>query len=112
METLVSQVRILLGLFLLAAGAAGASVPEPCRSAQFTIDGEPIGTGATTSRTIEIGTLAGLGDVCPPTASVKRRTTKRGVTQVRARWLSCPGLAGPVRLRARVVDGCTRVVGR
>jgi alpha-L-fucosidase len=90
------------------AGARSA----PCRSAEFTIVGEPVGRGATTSPTIEVGTLAGLGDVCPLVAPKKRRASRTGVTQVRARWETCQGLIGPVRLRARVVDGCTKLVGR
>jgi alpha-L-fucosidase len=85
--------------------------PAPCRSAEFTIVGDPVGRGPTTSPTIEVGALAGLGDVCPLVAPKKRRATRPGVTQVRARWETCPGFVGPVRLRARVVDGCTQLVG-
>src|SRR5262245_28043748 len=88
---------------------AQASPAAPCRSAQFTIAGPPVGTGPTTSQTIEVGTLVGLGDVCPLTPPRKRRATKAGITRIRARWESCAGFDGPVRLRAKVVDGCTAV---
>jgi alpha-L-fucosidase len=40
------------------------------------------------------------------------RITRRGVTRVRQRWKACVGLRGAVRLKAKVVDGCTRVIGR
>ena len=103
--------QLLLALLIVATAGAAAR-REACRSAQFTVAGDPIGSGATTSPTVEVGTLVGLGDVCPLIAPTKRRVTKSGVTQVRARWESCPGLAGPVRLRARVIDGCTKAVGR
>jgi alpha-L-fucosidase len=97
----------------LGGGAARAASPRtPCRSAQYSIAGDPLGAGATTSATVEVGALIGLGNVCPLVAPATRRVSKRGVTRVRARWQTCPGLGGPVRFRARVVDGCTRVVGR
>ena len=85
--------------------------PEPCRSAEFTVE-RALGAGPLTSPTVEVGALVGLGDVCPLVAPTARRTAKNGVTTVRARWESCPGLVGPVRLRVRVTDGCTKVVGR
>ena len=86
--------------------------PEPCRSAQFTIGGAPVGAGTMTSDTIEVGALVGLGDACPLIEPRKRRAGKSGVTRIRARWESCPGFTGPVRLRATVVDQCTKVVGK
>jgi alpha-L-fucosidase len=103
---------VLVLALALAASADAATRVEPCRSAQYTLDGTPLGAGAMTTPTVEIGTLVGLGDLCPLVTPVQRRTTKRGVTTVRARWDACPGFAGRVRLRARVVDGCSRVVGR
>jgi len=103
--------RVGLAVVLALATPSTAARPAPCRSARFTIAGEPIGSGVT-SPTVEVGPLVGLGDVCPLIAPKKRRVTKAGVTQVRARWDSCPGLAGRVRLRARVIDGCTKVVGK
>src|SRR5512144_2510952 len=99
---------------LLAAGAvadaAGAPRPPACRSAQYTVDGDAIGTGAVRSPTLEVGTLVGIGDACPLIPPAKVRVTKRGVTQVRAKWDACPGFTGSVRLRARVGDECTSVV--
>ena len=105
---LLSLVSIGLAL---AATPAAARPGTPCRSAQFAVDGAPIGVGPVTSRTIELGPLAGLGDACPLTAVRKRRATRDGVTRIRARWDACPGFAGPVRLRARIASDCTAVVG-
>ena len=92
----------LAGACLL--GLAPARGAEPCRSAQFTIDGAPVGRAPSTSQTVEIGSLVGLGDVCPLTEPRKRRVMKNGVNRVRARWDSCPGFDGPVHLLARVSD--------
>jgi alpha-L-fucosidase len=108
---MIRSLTILL-LAAVAADAARAPRPPACRSAQYTVAGDPIGAGARASATIEVGTLVGLGDVCPLTAPAKVRVSRKGVTQVRARWDSCPGFTGPVRVRARVVDECTSVVAR
>src|SRR5262245_37307990 len=103
---------LVVGLLVAAtiADAARAPPPPACRSAQYTVDGDPIGTGAVTSPTIEVGTLVGIGDSCPLVAPAKVRVTKKGETQVRAKWDACPGFTGPVRMRARVTDECTAVV--
>jgi alpha-L-fucosidase len=94
----------------VAVEVSSAYAADPCQSAQFTIDGMPVGT-ATTSQTIEIGSLVGLGDACPLTAPRLRRVMKNGVNRIHARWDSCPGFDGPVRLRAKVSADCTTVVG-
>ena len=105
---------IALAVAFAAAGVldrAPAGAAEPCRSAQFTIDGAPVGRAPSTSQTVEIGALVGLGDVCPLTPPRKRRVMKNGVTRIRARWESCPGFDGPVKLLARIGDDCTTVAG-
>jgi alpha-L-fucosidase len=99
---------VLVALSLLVVSVDAAPRPPACRSAQFTVDGESLAG----SPTVEVGAFVGLGDVCPLVAPRVRRTTRGGVTRIRARWASCPGLIGPVNLRARVVDDCTRLVGR
>lgn len=101
-----------VAVVLLAVPAAAATPPAPCRSAQYTLSGAPLGTEPTTSATIEAGKLVGLGDVCPLVTARIRRGTRSGVTRVRARWESCPGLTGRVTLRAEVLDGCTHLVGK
>jgi alpha-L-fucosidase len=84
----------------------------PCRSAQYTIAGAPIGRGASTSTTVEVGALVGLGDLCPLVEPLTHRAGTLGVARARAIWETCPGLAGRVRLRVKVIDGCTKAVGR
>jgi hypothetical protein len=68
---------LLLATGLIPAIANAAPRFAPCRSAQFTIDGNAVGSGAITSQTVELGALAGLGDVCPLVArsSAARRRT-------------------------------------
>ena len=53
--------------------------------------------------------LLSLGDGCPATAV--RFTQKKTLTLVRARWIGCPGIAGRVRLRARLDRTCERMKG-
>ncbi|MCW5893688.1 MAG: alpha-L-fucosidase [bacterium] len=108
---------LLVALLLLALPAAAAAAkkrpkPAPCPPAQYAVDGAPLGATGVTSDTIEVGALAGVGDSCPLAAPVRARTSRKGVTTVRARWNACPGFTGPVRLRARIVDGCTRLAGK
>lgn len=111
------RVPVLLALSLLlpvlAADTSAAKKPKPapCPAAQYAVDGAPLGATEVRSDTIEIGALAGLGESCPLAASVRARTSRKGVTTVRARWDACPGFTGPVRLRARIKDGCTRLTG-
>src|SRR5262249_44838449 len=62
--------------------------------------------------TLEVGALVGLGDACPLVSPTTRTARKNGVTEVRARWASCPGFDGVVRAKLRVTDGCTTLVGR
>jgi alpha-L-fucosidase len=106
----------LLALLTTAAPEASAAKkkpkPAPCPAAQYAVDGDPIGATDVRSDSIEIGTLAGLGASCPLEGTVRTRTSRKGVTTVRARWNACPGFTGPVRLRARITDGCTRLTGK
>lgn len=102
---------IAFSLTLRAALAVAGSRDEPCRDAQYTVIGEPIERDALPSTTVEIGARVGLGELCPLSEATARRTSRHGRTMVRARWDACPGLEGPVYLRGRVADGCTRFVG-
>ncbi|MFN8642641.1 MAG: hypothetical protein U0802_13690 [Candidatus Binatia bacterium] len=76
--------HILTLLSLTLAGALAASAAhaagEPCRSAQFTISGAPVGHGFSASQTVEIGSLVGLGDICPLTPPRKRKVMKTAST--------------------------------
>src|SRR5262245_7860252 len=103
--------RSLAGALVVAAVAAADARPDPCRSAQFTLAGKPIGAAGATSPTAEVGALVGLGDLCPLVAPAKRAARVTGVTEVRARWEGCPGLIGPVRAKLRVTRDCTQLTG-
>ncbi len=106
--------RLVLFLIALALGAPAAraqSRHEPCRDAQYAIVGRPVGRGAAASETVEVGARTGLGAMCPIGEAQVWRRERRGVTLVHARWDSCPGLEGPVYLRGKIVDDCTRFVG-
>lgn len=114
MPTRAAVLLVLLLLLPVAAAKSSAArkpKPAPCPAAQYAVDGEPLGATDVRSDTIEIGTLAGLGPSCPLAATVRARTSRKGVTTVRARWETCPGFTGPVRLRARIIDGCARLTG-
>ena len=97
-------------VLVLGAGVAPAR-DTMCPDAEYAIAGKPVGGGAAVTSTVEIGASAGLGELCPLDASRLRRRARHGVTYVRARWDSCPGLEGPVFLQGRIVDGCTRFKG-
>ncbi len=99
---------LLVAVVLADATAAKKPRPDPCRSAQYTLDGASVGDATTT---VEVGALVGLGDACPLVEPRKRKVTKSGVTHIQARWDSCPGFSGRVRLKAKITDGCTRLVG-
>ncbi|MEO8601782.1 MAG: alpha-L-fucosidase [bacterium] len=110
------RTRLLLLAFavLLPSATTLAQTPRRralCPDAQYAVVGAPLAAGAATSATVEIGARAGLGGLCPLAGAVVSRTTVRGTTVVRARWETCPGMPGPVTLRARLVDGCTRLFG-
>ena len=96
---------------MLLAAVDAAAVRTPCRDAQYAIAGDAVTIGTAGTTTVEIGTRVGLGTLCPLVAPAAIRTTRRGVTKVRARWAGCSGSTSAVRLAARVAQGCTQVVG-
>jgi alpha-L-fucosidase len=102
--------RVVASVLIVVTAAIAAARPEPCRDARYALEGRPLGQTAT-SNAVEVGTRVGLGAVCPLVEPTRVRTTRGGTTVVRARWKSCPGFAGRVRFRARIVDDCTRVIG-
>ena len=99
----------------LGAPAAAKKKPLPCKpdaTARFVQTDRPIITGATTvgdALTIA-GTTVSIGAACP-SAPVKLKA-KKGSTLVTAKWRSCTGLTGKVKLRAQLAaPGCNRLVG-
>src|SRR5262249_2812893 len=92
------------GLVLVASVAAARTVPAPCALGSFlTADGHHVLTNvvAPATESVIVGAAsAAIEPGCPATAATLR-TTRRG-TLVRARWTSCPGLHGTVKLRALI----------
>jgi alpha-L-fucosidase len=103
------MIRTLLGI--LALGAAGPALSaSSCPPAQYAVVGAPLGDDTVQSTTIEIDARVGLGSLCPM-LEARRLDTGRHRVNLRQRWDACSGLSGPVRLKARIVDDCTRVIG-
>jgi hypothetical protein len=99
----------------LAAPAAAKKKPLPCTpaaTARFVQGDRPIITGATTAAdalTIA-GTTVSIGSAC--SAAPVKLKAKKGFTLVTAKWRSCTGLRGKVKLRAQLAaPGCNRLVG-
>jgi alpha-L-fucosidase len=105
---------IALGLVLATDRAPALSAtprPAPCAPARYLVRGAPVGVGAVTSQSIEVGGEVGLGAACGGIVPKQLRTDRKGATRVRAKWESCDGFAGPVTLKASIVDGCATLAG-
>lgn len=105
--------RLCLLLLALAVAAADARPrPEPCALGRFlTPDGDHLLADVTLPATEAIAIDATSIEIttgCPRIAVTPR--TNRRYTTIRAEWPSCAGLAGPVKLRARLRAGaCDRL---
>jgi len=102
----------LLALVCAEAVAAKKPRPDACRPARYEISGDPIPLGSATAAIVDVGPIVALGDACTRVEPLRVKTSRKGVTKVRARWDGCPGVDGPLRLDARLVDDCQRLVGR
>jgi hypothetical protein len=108
-----------LALPVLALLAVVAPVPAalaaPCAGGRFLVVDSPV-IGAVSTPTEDaiqlegasVTLYAGVG-TCPATVAHLKRT-KSGL-RVRVRWVACPGVAGVVRLTARVDDKCRQMKG-
>jgi alpha-L-fucosidase len=105
---ILGVVALVLATVTVAPAAVAASA---CPPAQYTVVGAPLGDDTVQSATVEIDARVGLGSLCPMLAARRMETSRHGVVGIRQRWDACAGLHGAVRLKARVVDGCTRVIG-
>ena len=84
----------------------------PCPGGVFWVDGEPLltsGLAAPDAVAVE-GGLVSLLSGCGPT-TVKLKGTRRG-TKLKAKWGSCPGISGRVRIKARIDPSCTTMAGK
>lgn len=86
--------------------------PPPCPGGYFLVDGEPLvssGLGAPDAVVVEGRSLALLSG-CGPTVA-KLKGTRRG-TKITAKWSSCAGIRGRVKLRAVIDPNCTSMAGK
>lgn len=92
---------VAVALLALATVAAAGTRPTPCPDGRFPLAGvQPIGRAGGLETLVLGGDTLAIDDVCPPVRA-RVRATARGTT-VRARWASCPGLDGRVKLKARL----------
>jgi len=96
------HIALLLLTLTLAPAADAARRSEPCPDGRFPLAGvEALGAaGGVESVVFQDGTLAIDDGVCPPVTARVKATRK--ATILRARWQSCPGLDGRVKLKARL----------
>src|SRR5689334_20875827 len=81
--------------------------PPPCPGGFYMVDGAPLvssGLGVPDAVVIQGRSLSVLSGCDATTAKLKG--TRRG-TRIKAKWSSCTGVAGGVRLRARIDPTCT-----
>ena len=114
---LLTVLGVLAAVSLLApslAGARGKPRFPACPGGVFVVVGDPLipgGAPAFEDRLELGGGQIAFSSGCPLT-SMKTKATRRG-TKVRARWSSCPGLKGRVRLTALIEPiTCSVVVGK
>jgi hypothetical protein len=100
-------------------GAARAAGRTPCPASALRFLADPGTTSllaATRTSTRDALVLDGTavtvqsstGDCGPAQAKLRRA---KGVVLIHVRWGTCPGVTGPVRLTARIVNGCTLLKG-
>jgi alpha-L-fucosidase len=105
-------VALLGSLALTTTGAARRAAPVPCRAARYVVDAVSKAGAVQAGTAIDVGDHVAVGAACArtPPRSVRAKR-KRGVTVVKTRWDACDGLSGRVRLKAKLVDECTGLVG-
>ena len=60
---------------------------------------------------LAIGAQVSLDNLCGPVTAKHRQGTRKGITQIVARWKTCEGLNGPVVLQGKILAGCARFQG-
>jgi outer membrane protein assembly factor BamB len=86
--------------------------PAPCPDGRFALTGsQPVGTSDVPKILVLANGSVAIDPICPPVAARIRATRK--ATRLRATWPACSGVAGRVRLEARLVaPACAAVHGR
>src|SRR5262245_14769615 len=109
---LATVVLVLAGFFLAGARVveqARKQRPAPCPPSRYLPTGGSLLLPGIEA--VQIGSVVGLDGLCAPVAPKQLKANRKGVTQVRATWKRCPGLAGKVTLTGTIVDGCARFKG-
>jgi hypothetical protein len=92
---------------------AGAKKRTPCGDTSWAVETAPIVPGDATLAhngiVLRDGKLA-LGGVCAP-VKAKRKASKKG-TRLGAKWKSCTGVTGPVKLTATTDATCQSLTGK
>jgi hypothetical protein len=84
--------------------------PKPCPDQRYLVEGSPVLPGDSIPDVIVIsGKHVALGTACAPTTA-KFAVRSRG-TRVKAKWSSCTGLPGKVKLRAMIAPACELMQG-
>src|SRR5262245_25771491 len=109
--------RVGLLIAVLIAGSPptteGKKRIPPCPGGVFWVDGEPLlsssGLAVPDTVSVESGSVSLLSG-CGPT-TVRLKGTRRG-TKLKAKWASCPGISGRVKLAARIDPSCASMTGK
>jgi alpha-L-fucosidase len=110
-DTLLAT-ALVSATMVTAPGAAPRPRPDPCRDARYVVDAVAKPGAVEAGMTIDVGTNVAIGSACARTPPRRVRVKRKsGTTVVKARWDACDGVPGPVRLKAKLADECTHLVG-
>src|SRR5438132_12493191 len=107
--------RLVAAVLVLVLGAPwpAAARSKHCAGGRFLVEQGPLLMGEPATISVDAVVLDGrrvsLASACPPVRA--ELTRARAGMRVKAAWPSCSGLAGTVRLKARVDRGCWRIAG-
>src|SRR5207249_11128974 len=107
--------RLVAAVLVLVLGtrAPAAARSKSCPGGRFLVEQGPLLMGEPPAFLLDAVVLDGrrvsLASVCPPVRAGLMRS--RAGMQMKAAWPSCSGLAGTVRLKARIYRGCWRMAG-
>src|SRR5262245_26244868 len=110
------RVGVVVAIAVLVAGSPFTAVGKPrippCPGGIFWVDGEPLPPHVVlVPAAVEVDSgFVSVFSGCDPT-TVKLKGTRRG-TKLKAKWRSCPGISGRVKLKARIDPSCTSMTGR
>lgn len=101
---------LVVGLLAPDGALAKRPRPAPCPDQRYLVQGTPALPGDQTPEAIVVsGRQVSLGAGCAPVSA--KVAAKRKGTKIRARWASCQGLAGRVKLAALIDPTCAVMNG-